>query len=283
MIEQSNKPVSLRPTVAASLHRRTGIHDRRKITISLLLTSLLILTGYTLTTLAPAHFRWGAAVASFVDNVRVMMISPSLGNDTWSQLMAAMGETVGLAILTTLIGAGGGFVMALLSADNLAPKAVASVVKAILAWIRAVPTILWVLIYSVSLGLGPNAAVIGISFHSVAYLGKVYANSLEAIPAASIEALKASGAGLFPILCQAVLPVAAARLLSWTFIRFEINFADAVVVGAAAGAGGIGYQLFTASNFYFDFHEVGLLIYLILGFAIIAELVAVKLRAKFMD
>ncbi|WP_282801473.1 hypothetical protein [Secundilactobacillus kimchicus] len=104
MIEQSNKTVSLRPTVAASLHRRTGIHDRRKITISLLLTSLLILTGYTLTTLAPAHFRWGAAVASFVDNVRVMMISPSLGNDTWSQLMAAMGETVGLAILTTLIG-----------------------------------------------------------------------------------------------------------------------------------------------------------------------------------
>lgn len=37
-------------------------------------------------------------------------------------------------------------------------------------------------------------------------------------------------------------------MLSWTFIRFEINFVNAVAVGAVAGAGGIGYQLFLAGS-----------------------------------
>jgi phosphonate transport system permease protein len=71
--------------------------------------------------------------------------------------------------------------------------------------------------------------------------------------------------------------------LSWTFIRFEINFANAVVVGAAAGAGGIGYQLYMASSFYFDFHEVGMIIYLILVFTFGLELVSRRLRAKFIE
>ncbi|WP_054648951.1 PhnE/PtxC family ABC transporter permease [Lacticaseibacillus pantheris] len=137
------------------------------------------------------------------------------------------------------------------------------------------------LIYSVALGLGPNAAVVGLTFHSVAYLAKVFANTIEEIPAATIEALKSSGSGLLPIITQAVLPSLTSRLLSWTFIRFEINFANAVVVGAAAGAGGIGYQLFVASNFYFDFHEVGMIVYYILAFVLILELVSSRLRHRF--
>lgn len=31
-------------------------------------------------------------------------------------------------------------------------------------------------------------------------------------------------------------------------MRFEINFTNAVAMGAAAGAGGIGYDLFMASG-----------------------------------
>lgn len=283
MIEQSQGSMGVTPVRPAQLSGAPKFHDKRKLTIRGLAIGLLVTTAYTLATIMPADFHLMAVLQTFADNVATMMFSPSTGNDTVAQLATAMGETIGLAILTTVIGAVGGFILALLSADNLAPRPLAMVIKSLLAWVRAIPTILWVLIYSVSLGLGPNAAVIGISFHSVAYLGKVYANSLEAIPADTIEALKASGTGLLPIICQAILPVAASRLLSWTFIRFEINFADAVVVGAAAGAGGIGYQLFMASNFYFDFHEVGLLIYLILAFAIVAELISVRLRAKFMN
>lgn len=42
----------------------------------------------------------------------------------------------------------------------------------------------------------------------------------------------------------------------WTFLRFEIKFAVAVAMGAAAGAGGIGFDMFMANNFYLDIREI---------------------------
>jgi len=50
-------------------------------------------------------------------------------------------------------------------------------------------------------------------------------------------------------------------------------------VGAAAGAGGIGYQLFMSSSFYFNFHEVGVMVYMILAFALVLEIISYRLRS----
>lgn len=257
--------------------------NRRKLTINSVLTVLGILTIYTLATIVPAHFKVIEAMNEFMGNLKIMFLSPNVGNDTFSKLLSALGQSIYLAGLTTIAGAFGGFVMALLSANNLAPRWLSQIMKSLMASIRAIPTILWVLIYSVSLGLGADAAVIGLTFHSVAYLAKVFANSIEELPQDTIEALKVGGIGILPIIAQAVIPTVKSRLLSWTFIRFEINFANAVVVGAAAGAGGIGYQLYMASSFYFDFHEVGMIIYLILAFTFGLELVSRRLRAKFIE
>ena len=40
-------------------------------------------------------------------------------------------------------------------------------------------------------------------------------------------------------------------------------------MGAAAGAGGIGYDMFMAGTMYFDIREIGVFVYLIFGVAII--------------
>ena len=66
-----------------------------------------------------------------------------------------------------------------------------------------------------------------------------------------LEALRASGASWWQVVFQGVVPEKVNEMLSWTFIRFEINFVNAVAVGAVAGAGGIGYQLFLAGSFYY--------------------------------
>ncbi len=70
-------------------------------------------------------------------------------------------------------------------------------------------------------------------------------------------------------------------MLSWPFIRFEINFVNAVAVGAVAGAGGIGYQLFLAGSFYLNIHEIGLIVYLCLAVAIVLEVLATQLRKRY--
>lgn len=257
--------------------------NRRARTLQAFVVGLAVISIYGVVSVIPAHFDLWTATKVFFTNLQLMFFSPNVGNDSHGLLFQALLASIELAFVTTVLGAGLGLVCGLAAAQNIAPSWLCLTTKSVMAFVRAIPTILWVLIYSVALGLGPNAAVVGLTFHSVAYLAKVFANTIEEIPAPTIEALRAGGCGLLPVLCQAVLPSLASRLLSWTFIRFEINFANAVVVGAAAGAGGIGYQLFVASNFYFNFHEVGMIVYYILAFVFVLEMISTKLRHKFID
>lgn len=61
--------------------------------------------------------------------------------------------------------------------------------------------------------------------------------------------------------------------------RFEINFAVAIVMGAA-GAGGIGFDMFIAGNFYLDIREIGAITYFVLAIAILLEMVAIRFKKK---
>ncbi|MDC7218433.1 MAG: ABC transporter permease subunit [Spirochaetales bacterium] len=190
-------------------------------------------------------------------------------------------DTLALAFLTTLIGAIAALVLGLLAARNLTSARVSNILKGIISLVRAVPTVLWVLIFAIGDGLGAVAAVIGMSFHTVGYLLKAYSESFEELDKGVIEALRAAGAGWLSIVFQAVLPSSVTYLLSWTFIRFEINFAVAVAMGAAAGAGGIGFNLFMAAGYFFDIREIGYITILILIVALLMELLATRLKKKY--
>jgi phosphonate transport system permease protein len=254
----------------------------RRWLIRIVLLVLLVISVMSLP-LLNSGINLKVACENFFSNLATMLLHPSTGNDTIVKLLYSLMQTICLAILTTLLGGVFALVFALLSARNLASARLSTFIQSIMSVIRAIPTIIWVLIYSVSLGLGVNAAVIGLTFHSVAYLTKVYANSIEEINSSKLEALQAMGANKRELITQAVLPLSIKRLISWTFIRFEINFGDAVAVGAAAGAGGLGYQLFMAGNFYFNFNEVGLIIYLIMFFSISLEVISYFIRTKWIN
>lgn len=163
---------------------------------------------------------------------------------------------------------------------NLSNRVASNAIKAVMSLFRAVPTILWVLIFTVAIGLGPEAAVAGLLFHGIAYLTKAYSESFEEVDPGVVEALRASGASWWQVVFSAVVPEKLSEILSWTFIRFEINFVNVVAVGAVAGAGGIGYQLFLAGSFYYDIHEVGLIVYFCFAVAVALELLSTQLRKR---
>lgn len=281
MIENSQpKSAPLQPS-APKIKSISMITKPRKILRSVL-GGLAIITIYSLATLNNSNLKLGDAFKSLGINLNAMFLHPSVGQDSLNLLARALVTSVSLALLTTLLGALIAFFIAVGAARNLAPSWLATSIKAVMAFIRAIPTILWVLIYSVVMGLGASAAVVGLTFHSVAYLVKAYSESIEETSQDTIESLKASGVGFWPIVFQAILPSIIPALLSWTFIRFEINFANAVAVGAAAGADDIGYYLFMAGSFYFNFHEVGLIVYMLLAVAVILELVSMKLRGHYL-
>ncbi|WP_197083316.1 PhnE/PtxC family ABC transporter permease [Afipia felis] len=256
---------------------------REKVVIRLLLLALVLTTIYALAHIDTGGVDLTKAAADTLANLKIIFLHPGGPHLSFSKALYEVIITLGLAFLTTLFGGFIALFLGLLGAQNLAPKSVTNVIKIFVAFIRAVPTILWVLIFAVTAGLGAAAAVIGMTFHSVSYLTKAYAESFEDLDRDVIEALKASGANWWQIVFQAVIPSSFTFLLSWTFLRFEMNFANAVVMGAAAGASGVGFDLYMASGYYFDLREVGLITYVILAFAIALETIAIRMKSKIKD
>lgn len=244
------------------------------------LISLAVLTIYGFMTFDYKNISIFEALAQTFYNLRIMFFEPHLKYFTLGEAFYQLAVTLGLAFLTTIIGAVISVFLGLFSAENLSSRKVSHIIKNFVAIIRAVPTVLWVLIFAVAAGLGSVAAVIGMTFHSVGYLVKAYSESFEEIDHGVIEALKASGANWWQIVFQAVIPSSITYMLSWTFMRFEINFAVAVAMGAVAGAGGLGFELFMASGHYFDLREVGMITYFVLITAFVLEAISTKMKQR---
>lgn len=237
---------------------------------------------YKLATINTGKIHMLTAISDFFKNVQLMFFQPRLSERyELIEIFQSLGITVSLALLTTLISAFIGFFLSFFAAKNLSGERISKTVKIFISFVRSIPTILWVTVFSAVIGVGAEAAVIGICFHSTAYLIKAYSESMEEINVGIIEALEATGASRWKVIFQGVLPSTAPSILSWTFVRFEMNFTNAVVVGAAAGAGGIGYEMFMAGNMYFDSREIGFFVYLVLGTALILESISVYLKKKY--
>lgn len=259
---------------------KTGAKSKSSTAIKLTVYTLLGIMLYSFLTFDYKDIHLAEAVSSTLSNIKTVFLMPRLTYDTAIGVLYQLLVTFSLGMLSTIFGAVIAFFGALLCAKNISNDKTAVVVKSIVAFIRAVPTILWVLIFAVTSGLGSVAAVAGLTFHSAGYLVKAYAESIEEMDSGIIEALKASGADFWQIVFQAIVPASITYFLAWTFMRFEINFTNAIAMGAAAGAGGIGYNLFMAGSFYFDLGEMGYLTYAVVIVVILLETAATKIKAK---
>ena len=254
--------------------------QRGGFTVKLTIIVLLALTLYGFLSFDYRNINLAEAFSGTLANIKTVFGRPRLRYLNLSGAFNALAVTFSLGALSTVFGAVIGFFGALLCAKNISNPVTANIVKSIVALVRAVPTILWVLIFTVAAGLGSVAAVIGLTIHSAGYLIKAYAESIEEMDDGSIEALAASGAGYWQIIFQAVLPSSISYMTAWTFLRFEINFTNAIAVGAAAGAGGLGFDLFMAGSFYFDLRELGFITYIIVISVIILETAATGLKGR---
>ncbi len=256
------------------LRRRTA----SSVALNATLLALVLVTVAGFFLLDTKNLDVGRASIKLFRDLGGMMTHPVARHFGLPEALKAILVTLGLGFLTTFLGALIALLVAPFAARNLSKPAVVAILKSFVAFIRAVPTVLWVLIFAIGAGLGSVAAVVGMTFHSFAYLLKAYSESFEEIDNDVIEALEASGAGWPSIVLRAVIPSSMGPIVSWTFMRFEINFTNAVAMGAAAGAGGIGYELFMASGFYFNIGEVGYITWLILLVAIALEIGATQLK-----
>lgn len=195
-------------------------------------------------------------------------------------VFSLLGNTLALAFLTTFIGVVLGFLFGLLGSSNITNQRISSIVKAIAGFIRAVPTIIWVLFFISGYGLTATTAIVGMSFHSIAFFIKSFSESFEEIDPGTIETLKATGASKSQIISSAMIPTAFTKLIAWMALRLELNFAVAVIIGPAVGVPGtIGTKMNTYSRGA-NFPGLGLSIFAIFTVVFLLELFITKYKQK---
>ena len=107
---------------------------------------------------------------------------------------------------------------------------------------RAIPDLVFALIFVRALGLGPLPGVLAIGFHSIGMLGKVFADSIEEIDPGPLDAVRSAGATQRQTRVAAVLPQVLPSFIGMTLYRLDINVRASAILGLV-GAGGIGTKL----------------------------------------
>src|SRR5678815_464780 len=141
---------------------------------------------------------------------------------------------------------------------------------------RAVPELLWALLFVVAVGLGPRAGALALGVSYAGVLGRVYADLLEDVDPSPGEALAASGGRGESLVLFALVPQALPGLVSYTLYSLECAIRSASVLGFV-GAGGIGQEL-QLSMRLFEYRQVSTLLLALLGLMLAGEAVSRLLR-----
>lgn len=179
-------------------------------------------------------------------------------------------ETVQMAIVSTVLGALLSLFVAMAAASNLAPKWIYYPARWTMNVIRAIPDLVFALMFVSAVGLGPFAGILAMTLGSIGSIGKIYAEAMESVDKGPIVAMKAVGASHRQVIQYGVLPQAAPLLVSYTLLLFEGSVRGATMLGLV-GAGGIGLELTTAMRMYDYGHLSAIIISIIIVVTIIDQ------------
>ncbi len=210
-------------------------------------------------------------------------VRPELSPSYLREVGSAAVETLQISATALLIGLVIGAPLSVFAASNLTPGSSTGLpawrralrfgpywgARGMLNLLRAVPELVWALIFITAVGLGPFAGALAIGIHAGGLLGKLWAEQLEAVDPGPVEAVRLLGMGRLGVASVAVVPQARRNLISLGMYQWECNVRAATIVGFV-GAGGIGQQV-DLSIRLFRYSETSTLILAILVMVFAAD------------
>ena len=195
-----------------------------------------------------------------------------------------MVETIFMGMMATLFGILLAIPVSFLAARNLMSSSwitlgIYYLVRTIMNIIRAIEPLIWALIAVVWVGLGPFAGIIALTVHSIASLGKLYSEAIEAIDPGPIEAVEATGATRLQTIVYAVVPQMIAPFVSFSIYRWDINVRMSTIIGLVGG-GGIGFLLVQYIRLL-DYRAAGIAVWFIAVTVAVLDYVSAEIRARF--
>ncbi len=199
----------------------------------------------------------------------------------WKSVVRAMIQTIFLAFIATALSLPLAFLAGFISARNLMKgttlsMGLYSVTRFVLNFTRSVEPIIWAIIFSVWVGIGPFAGMLALMLHSIASLAKHYSEQIECIEQGPLEAIQTTGANRLQVIWYAVVPQIILPFLAFTIYRWDINVRMATIIGLVGG-GGIGTLLMQYQGLG-KWNEVGTIIILIAFVVWIMDYLSARIR-----
>jgi phosphonate transport system permease protein len=224
----------------------------------------------------------------------------SLANPDWRVLPSAVlgiVETIFIAFIATVLAIPVAFVLSFYASKNLVtilesrePAISSKIVgfffgfgpvkyfalRTVFNIVRSCEPVMWAIIFSVWVGIGPFPGMLALLVHSVASLTKQYSEQIESIERGPVEGIQSTGANSLQVVLYAVVPQVVLPFVAYTLYRWDINVRMATILGLV-GAGGIGSMLGQAQG-QAAWEEVGALILLIAFVVWIIDMASAYIR-----
>ncbi len=213
-----------------------GLHAL--ITFALTLTVGLLMTDFSLRELSDPDGLAGAArLFSGLAHANLALLPVAI---------VQVIETIFIAFLATAIAVPIAFALSFASAKNIMTGPAAFTLYALLRTtlnvVRSVEPLIWALIFTVWVGVGPFAGMLALMLHTVASLTKQFSEIVEDAAPGPIDGIRATGAGTIQTIWFGIVPQVLLPFISLTIYRWDSNVRMATVIGLVGG-GGIGTLL----------------------------------------
>ena len=197
----------------------------------------------------------------------------------WLEVFTALGETIAMAFLGTVLGLIIAFPVSFLGAKNINR----------IFWlrhsarrgydiIRAFETLILALIFIRAFGLGPLAGILAIAVSEIGTFGKLFSEALENTSKRPVEGVVASGGSRFQSILYGIMPQVLPVHLSIILYNFESNVRSSTILGIV-GAGGIGFMLSDRiAGLFWD--QVWTIIFLIIAMVYIVDYLSGLIRSR---
>jgi phosphonate transport system permease protein len=185
--------------------------------------------------------------------------------------------TLAMGFAGTVLGFPLALLLGVLGSERVTPFPFNFIFRGMMSTIRAIPALVWALIYIPLGGVTPFTATLAIGTDTIGNLGRLFTDELEEIEDGPIEGIESTGASkpqtvVFGMLGQVFTP-----FIAWTLYIFEINTRIAVTMGLIGG-GGLGYVLLLQRQL-FKYTNMMATILVILLLVISVEMVSQRTRS----
>ncbi|MFZ5453590.1 MAG: phosphonate ABC transporter, permease protein PhnE [Thermodesulfobacteriota bacterium] len=226
-----------------------------------------------------SDFNLAHLVTGFANSCRFVleMLPPDFSR--WPLIMTLAVETLAIGFWGTVFGTILALPLGFLSARNTSGHwLVYFLAKNLVNILRAIPDLIYALLFFTSFGLGPLAGVAALTLATVGLLGKFYAEAIESIDTKPVEALEAAGSRGISVIRFAVAPQIYPLFVGYNLYLLDHNIRAAMVLGLV-GAGGLGVELFTQMR-TFDYHQASAILLIILVIITAIDRVSAYLRHR---